>query len=294
MAPAPEPEADADGATTARDVVRGAVATSLALLVAHLPAARDGDVRGVHQSRVALRRLRSDLRTFEPLFDTPWADDLRSRIRELARTLGAVRDDDVHLDLIRRSARRAGVGVAGVVEHLQHDRERHRAALVAMLDAPATAKLLDDLHAAAADPLTGPAANGSADDVLAPLVRKRWKRLRREIAALDKEPRDHELHRVRIRAKRVRYAAMAVTPVYGPPAARLAKRLGRMQDTLGVVNDAAALSARLHAATDRFDLAEALAAGEVLGRLGADADAARAQWRDDWRRASAKRLRRWM
>jgi len=295
MASAPGAGIDDDGdVRTARDVLRATIATSLALLVEHLPAARDGETEGVHQSRVALRRLRSDLRTFDALLDKAWADDLRSRMKVLATAFGAVRDDDVHLRRVRELATRSGVGVAGVVQLLERDREKHRAALLALLGDPAAAQLLDELHAAADDPPTLSSADARADDVLAPLVRKRWKRLRRAVESLGDDPSDHDLHRLRIKAKRVRYAAMAVAPVYGRPATRPAKRLGRMQDTLGVVSDAAALSARLRAAADALDSHEALAAGEVLGRLGAEGDAARVQWHDDWRRAKDERLRRWM
>lgn len=298
MASELEPDADAPAAAAARDVVKATIATSRTLLLAHLSAAREGEAEGVHQSRVALRRLRSDLRTFEPLLDAAWVDDLRSRMRVLAATLGTVRDDDVHLRRVDAYASRGGVhgvsGVAGVVERLQRERAQHRAELRAMLDDPTTARLLDDLRAAADDPPTSPSADAPADEVVAPLVRKRWKRLRRAVTALDDEPSDRDLHRLRIKVKQVRYASMAVAPVYGKPAARLARRLGRLQDALGVVSDAAALSARLRAITDALTVPEALAVGEGLGRLGADADAARARWPDDWRRAKAKRLRRWM
>ena len=124
----------ADPVTDAREVIRGTIASSVALLTKQLPGARHGDAEGVHQSRVALRRLRSDLRTFEPLLDESWADDLRTRMKPLAATLGAVRDDDVHLRRVHELATRSGVGAAGVVDHLQHERDRHRADLLAMLD----------------------------------------------------------------------------------------------------------------------------------------------------------------
>ena len=52
---------------TARAVIQVAIARSVTRLLLHLPAARVGlDIEGVHQARVATRRLRSDLHTFRP------------------------------------------------------------------------------------------------------------------------------------------------------------------------------------------------------------------------------------
>ena len=52
------------------DVVRRALSTSVIRLLRHDPGVRLGiDAEDVHQARVATRRLRSDLRTFQPLLD---------------------------------------------------------------------------------------------------------------------------------------------------------------------------------------------------------------------------------
>ena len=53
--------------------------------------APDGDdPESVHQARVATRRLRSDLRTFEPFLDERFAAELRGELRWLGAELGAV------------------------------------------------------------------------------------------------------------------------------------------------------------------------------------------------------------
>ena len=64
----------------------------------------DTDPEGVHQARVATRRLRSDLRTFRPLLDREWASALRTELDWLARELGVVRDGDVMLERMRTHA----------------------------------------------------------------------------------------------------------------------------------------------------------------------------------------------
>ena len=62
--------ADLGPDANAGDAVRRAIALSVIRLIRHDPVVRlDVDPEGVHQARVATRRLRSDLRTFRPLLD---------------------------------------------------------------------------------------------------------------------------------------------------------------------------------------------------------------------------------
>ncbi|GIF51159.1 CHAD domain-containing protein [Asanoa ferruginea] len=64
-------------------------------LVAHDPAARDGDVDGVHDMRVAVRRLRGTFRTFRGLWEPDRVDAVRAELKWLGEQLGGVRDAQV-------------------------------------------------------------------------------------------------------------------------------------------------------------------------------------------------------
>ncbi|SNT12102.1 CHAD domain-containing protein [Asanoa hainanensis] len=64
-------------------------------LVAHEPAARAGDVDGVHDMRVAVRRLRSTFRTFRGLWGAGRVDGVRAELKWLGEQLGGVRDAQV-------------------------------------------------------------------------------------------------------------------------------------------------------------------------------------------------------
>src|ERR1700761_5568349 len=55
------------------------------------------DEEAVHEARVALRRLRSILRTFAALFDRGFASTVRTDLQWFANQLGALRDADVTL-----------------------------------------------------------------------------------------------------------------------------------------------------------------------------------------------------
>ena len=81
--------ADLGSDATAGAVVQRAIALSVIRLILHDPVVRiDVDPEGVHQTRVATRRLRSDLRTFRPLLDRDWVQGLRDELGWIARILG--------------------------------------------------------------------------------------------------------------------------------------------------------------------------------------------------------------
>ncbi len=104
-----------------------------------------------------------------------------------------------------------------------------------------------------------------------------------------------ELHRVRILAKRARYATEAVLPVL-PAAARFAEAVTDLQNVLGEAQDRVVAIDWLRATGPTLDPAAAFAAGQLAGHLTAQATAASA--RDAWRpvahTARRRRLRRWM
>ena len=69
------------------DLVRAAIGASVQRLLLNDSALRIGDdPEGVHQARVATRRLRSDLRTFGPVLDELWRDALRADLERLGST----------------------------------------------------------------------------------------------------------------------------------------------------------------------------------------------------------------
>lgn len=133
-----------------------------------------------------------------------------------------------------------------------------------------------------------------AIDALVPLVRKPYKRLRLAVDALSDDPADEQLHEVRIRAKRLRYACEAVSVVVGKPAKRLAKDAAGLQGVLGDHNDAVVAADWLRGASGS---AKGLAGAVVTGQLIANERHARDQCRDQWPAAWAKIAgtnRRWM
>jgi CHAD domain-containing protein len=275
-------------APTARDVIRAALASSVAQLLLQLPAARlGGDPEGVHQARVAARRMNSDLKTFAPLLEEVWVAHLRVELRWLIDALGAVRDCDIlsmklrdvaddHPEIDRHAAEM-------VLEHVEDRRRSSRCDLLHCLDDDRAARLLDDLVEAATAPAVRRRAERRARDVLPALVRKHWRRIDREISALGRHPHPAKLHAVRISAKRLRYATEAVAPAVGKPARQFAKRAARIQDALGELNDAAVARDWLRSAAEHLTGPAAFAAGQMAQLLVAEATTHDRTWRTSHR-----------
>ena len=281
----------------ARDVVRSALAEPIASLLRHDPLIRAGrDPEEVHQARVATRKLRSNLRTFAPLLDPEWSESLRSELGWLAMGLGAVRDREVLLDRLR--ARAAGLpaadarSAAALLAGLAAEIEVLRGRLMSDLDSDRYVELLEQLVQSAQSPVTSPAAEERATAVLPALAGGPWKRLRTSVRQLPDVPSDPELHRIRILAKRARYAAEAVAAVSGAQATAFARAAARLQTVLGEHQDAVTAQAWLRAA--RLSRRKAFVAGELIALEGIEAERARARWPKAWAALDRKPLREWM
>jgi CHAD domain-containing protein len=284
---------------TVADVVHDAIAGSYERLVAHEAAlvARN-NAEDVHQARVATRRLRSDLRTFEPWLDEPWCEHLRGELSWLGSELGAVRDLDVMRARLREHTERLPTAEADaadrVIRRLDADRAAAQATLVDGVHSERYTQLRAELGEAAANPRTTSQARQRARRALPPAMRKRWRQIRDEVRELGARPSDEGLHAVRVRAKRARYAAEAAEPVFGKPAARYADAMATVQDVLGAHHDGVVASAWLAKTAPECSTVEAYALGMLAQIERSEADAARAAFGDAWRRASRKKLRAWM
>jgi CHAD domain-containing protein len=255
------------------------------------------DPEAVHQARVATRRIRSDLRTFRDVVQPTWAIPLREELRWLGGELGAVRDADVLGARVRgREARLASAdrpAVERLAEGLDEKRAGARDDLLSSMREPRYAALLDALVEAAAAPvLLADVAESPARAALPPALEGPWKHLVAAIERVREEGTDEALHAARIRAKRVRYAAEAVAPVFGKRAESFAEAAVALQDVLGEHQDAVVASAWLReTAVSTPELA--FAAGQLVAIEAEDARTARAAWPSAWKTLSRKKLRFW-
>ncbi len=282
---------------TAGAVLRRALSLAVTRLLRHDAGVRLGtDPEDVHQARVAVRRLRSYLRTFLPLMEIEWATGLRQELGWLADELGGVRDADVLMDRLRKQTaaltgrdRAAG---AKILALLAAQRERAMERLRLAVHSDRYLELLKRLVDAARAPRLAPISAESAMLTLPPLVASLWRNVRSMVDDFGADPSDEQLHKIRIRAKRCRYAAEAVAPIAGKRARSFAGAAADVQDVLGEQHDAVVAAAWLrdHAATGPLTFV----AGQLTALEHAAAVRARARWPEAWRAFDRKRLRAWL
>ncbi len=239
--------------------LRRLLSTQLLEIEAHDPGVRLGDhAEDVHKARVATRRARALIRATRPLLGeqlTPLANDLKW----LGGSLGAVRDLDVLLEHLRAETARLGDDRAPggeIIAVLEEEREAARDALLVDLDSQRYTELLDSFAASIASIPELEAPGG-----VAPIAAAELARLRKAAEALGADPKDDDLHEVRIHAKRARYAAELLSG--GKKREAYLDALKRVQDTIGLHQDAVVAEERLRAIAPP---GAELAAGRLIER----------------------------
>lgn len=290
VAPAPDPGAPAG------EAVRYAISNGTRRLMEHDAPTRLGEVEGVHQMRVATRRLRGDLGTFKPLVDEQWADGIVQELRWLGDLLGAVRDRDVQLASLESEDADLKHDLSQLQVAISTAREEARQELMDALASSRYLDLLERLVQAARDPLLTPDAGSRAGEVVPDLLSKTADRTRSRLRDVQPGSADRTYHVARIGAKNLRYAAEAIGPFVGHHAGRLAKLASaatEVQDVLGAHQDALVMQQQVRATMEvhRKDAAFAFAAGRYSERLEARRRALREDY-PDVRDALLKQLKR--
>jgi CHAD domain-containing protein len=236
-------------------------------ILAHDPGTRLGsDPESLHKMRVAVRRLRAFLRVARPILDREWADDLRAELKWLGQTLGAVRDHDVLLIHLRAQADTLppadAAGLGRIVEAIERERETSRAELLEALSSSRYLELLGRVELAA----EAPRWNGLRRSVQE-LAANEFKTFEGAAKELGPKASDTELHSLRVRGKRARYAGELAEAAVGKKASRFVDRAKKVQDVLGEHQDAVVADDRVRTFLDpQTDPEVALVAGRLVER----------------------------
>ncbi len=265
--PRPAPRRPGLIPTDIADAVGPVLGKAIADIRAHEDGSRrGGDIEDVHKMRVATRRIRAYLKAARPALDREATDRLRNDVRELAGTLGVIRDHDVMIHRLHLEAARLGDPDSGSLEHLisRLDAERiaGRDQLVSELDDSSYAALLAELDDAAEQP---PVADPWAD--LFELAAKQWRALEKAQRSLHRRfganPPNDDLHELRIYGKRARYTAELLHEKGAVPG--FLDALAGFQEVLGEHQDACVLESRLRELVDEaVDPRAGIAAGRVI------------------------------
>ncbi len=219
----------------------------LAHLLRNVPCVlRTRDPEGIHQMRVAMRRLRSALSIFGEPF-RPSLGVIEGEIRWLTAILGEARDLDVFHDEILKPAAGALGDEGRMIQLGAAVRARRRVAWSQALEALESErfrKLALDLGAAtllqpwATKGNGAEAGHGPARDFADDHIAKRHAKVLKRGRKLEELEPD-ERHKLRVRLKKLRYALDFFACFYKTKALRVhQKRLSELQDLLGHLNDA--------------------------------------------------------
>jgi CHAD domain-containing protein len=205
----------------------------------HLSAAVAGKDTGVHQARVASRRLREAVPVLTEGLHHSKAGKAQRKIRRLTQALGSVRELDVTLHLIDELGERPGVprpALAEVRAHVIEDREQRRKVMLERLEDVDTDKLGRRLEAVR-QALMHPTPGHNWRAALALRIAKRGRRLDKAIEAAGQIYAPESLHQVRIAAKKLRYSLEIADESGVVPCAPTLRAIKRVQDALGRLHD---------------------------------------------------------
>lgn len=202
------------------------------------------NIEGVHDMRVATRRLRSALHDFMPLMKKRPLKDVRKELKRIADALGAVRDQDVAivaLEGLQVEAKTELIkeGIGKLIEERSKLRDAARLNLTKVIAVGNCSDLRERFGAAINEAVKRKksAPIVSFNEVGRDVVTAGWQDLY-DLGASLYAPFDiEEIHRMRISAKRLRYAIELFVACWGEKVAPFAEEISEMQSFLGEVHD---------------------------------------------------------
>jgi inorganic triphosphatase YgiF len=250
---------------------RRILGAALVQLLANQPAAAAGEADGVHQMRIAVRRLRSAIALFRPHLVSPDAARFDAELKRLGRVLGQVRDWDVFRgEVLPAAGRYAPEAQPRLLEGpASEERAEAYRRLADELGGPAFTSLVLGLAVWAEErpegtPVLADGHSGERLADLAPELLRRTvrKALRRGRRIRRRSP--EELHDLRKSLKRLRYSVEFLSGLCGRKRTRAYLRACKdLQERLGAINDAALaaeMTGRLAGVAARTTLAPAFGA----------------------------------
>lgn len=202
----------------------------------------------LHQSRVALRRLRAALSIFKDIARDDQLDPLRASLKDAATGLGPARDLDVLIDAIGKqdaAKQKDPETFDALLAQLNLQRSVAYDEAEQLLTSPVFQQLLFRIATWTEDGpwlarITGKQRNLLVTDFARQDLKRRRRKLKKARRRFDKLDANQR-HRLRIAVKKFRYAADFFASLFAGPLAEQQKAgtvlLGKLQDHLGDLND---------------------------------------------------------
>jgi CHAD domain-containing protein len=293
--PSPVGPMSIDRSSSLAEVAYAALRRDFLRLVEHEPVTRLGeDIEGVHQMRVATRRLRAALDTFRDILPPALASQ-RRELRWLGRSLGEARDLDVQRERFALAAPLISRKAAGAIEAIfEERRSRAREGVLAALDSERYIAMVETMsNLLRAGPTPGHGDEPAFASALETIEDQR-RRVRRLGSAIDGKSPEAAYHVLRLKVRDLRYVIEFFVPLGGEPVEAYLRQATRLQTLLGDHQDAA-VAADFHAGLARDEEARLGKAGVRAARelaANATAEAEGYRWKFP-KRYARLRGRRW-
>jgi len=249
--------------------VSDVILSSLQTLQAKWPAVRDGDVEGIHDARVATRRLRAALPLLSSRRFAGSSEDVASTVKALGRALGKARDRDEALRLVSEiEGRSPSTAPAAAVlrARLLPEQLRQRRRLIKALEA-ADVEGLEQLRKAVHHDISRSRRHlwgrRRSQSGLAAVIAERAEILEQRIDHASGVYFPNRAHNARVAIKKLRYAVEFIDEheKIRKPSVRV---LRRAQEALGQVHDRELLLQRLMSLAEDEDIPAARELARVL------------------------------
>ena len=210
----------------------------LTTLVDAMPAAQAGDMRSVHQARVATRRLREALPVLRVSVDSAAIGRVRRQVRRMTRALGPVRELDValaHLDELAGERILSPGALTRVRQTIARERLDRRREMLTAITPGKIEKLRRRLVLVERSPrpLETAAAIAEAEHQVA----RRAANLTAAMEHAGSLYLPDRLHAIRVAAKKLRYAMEVERELKRSRVTARITQLKRIQDLLGQMHD---------------------------------------------------------
>ncbi len=225
--------------------------TQAARINKNLTGARTGrDPEHVHDIRVATRRARFALRLMVEYLEPDMRIETAKSLKEVAQTLGAVRDCDVLLEMsigYLKLFHTTDDYIEDFRAMLESERKPARTALRRILAVKSIGPIVSALRIVADDVYAGATSdpNETARSVAPRFINSACDYIGEMYSALPEFPEDEQLHELRIAFKRLRYTCEYFSQLYPPEFEELIDACIKYQDCLGLHQDAVVGRTRL-------------------------------------------------
>ena len=256
-----------------QDLAASTLETELQRLLAFLPVVQaDHTIEGVHGMRVSTRRLRAALSFFRDAFDNSARMAANTALRDLGRTLGAVRDLDVLSQRVAKKLDDASLARAPLARERSSARE--------LLGEALAGRRFTDLIAALRDLLPGSPDHAqvkklSITKATPGALRRAFRRANRQARRVKRHGTVEQAHELRKAGKRLRYGLEFLNTVFDT--SETVAALKDLQVTLGRLNDAANAAKTLGELAARVEEVAAGEARRLAEEYGGEARAALAE-----------------